>query len=354
MKVKKPQPLLPVSADYAPQWEHSPIYSEPVSGPTWSTMMQDAVIGGAVEELIEETLQDPYELQLEPADPILTEQLEALDMESVWRSALEALWRGFAVHQVTWAFDKGRFNLQQPVLLEHDRIALDVDRVGTILRLLYDNDDGHTRHLDAPGYWLHRHRPNRTAPAGRPRLIACARAYAARDELIKRWGRSIRRNGLPIVVIQHPQALGSDQLAAIKTAVLDLDSSGGLFLPDNVAYTAINPTYAATISVREALGYMDAQIRYAITLSWSQGTVMGRDTVYNAAAESRDRPHIKLVDALRRELSHSSEQLLGPIMRANWGPDAKGRIWWQPTPTPTAEKPTSTTSDSSSETTEEP
>ena len=181
--------------------------------------------------------------------------------------------------------------------------------------------------LTPPGFWLHRHNASASRVPGRSRITEALRAHTARDSLLRMWGRSVKRNGLPIPIVSYPSGWTETELLPIRTALEELDSVAGLCLPETVTVTLQNPTYASTISIAEALHYMDALIRYRITLAWNLGTIVGRDTVYNAAADARDRPQLTLIDLIRRELAKSaSRQLLTPIMRANWGPKAYGLV----------------------------
>jgi|GEM_PF-5542676 len=305
------------------------------------SLLQDAAIGAALEELTELTLAGEWRLSCAPAAPDLLIELDDAGLRQWARYALTALGRGLAVQQARWAPTRRGLRPTAYEAIDPDRIRLHIDAYGSLVGASVDDRPA----LAAPALLIHRHQPDALHPAGRTRISRAYRAYLARTDLITTWGTLIARNGGPAMLLRYPAATPGATLAAYRAELEAATVTGGVMLPDTVEATPVAPSYATTLSVGEALAYMDAQIRHAITLRWSRGTLLGRDTAYNSEAEARAEPHRALIDALRRELADTiTRDLLMPLHRANHGPDATARLDLAPAPdvvTQPARTPTS-------------
>jgi len=314
---------------------------------TYEDMLRDDVVMAALGTLAEDAGQRPMILSDQsahtPGAEVLLDDLRALPLASILTEAAHGLWRGFGVWQTMWRPGKDRLQLDALLDLSPDILTLQLDDSRSVRAMHLHIPPNEPRKIDRAHVWMPRWRGSRANPAGRSILEPAVRLWKVRDAMIRHWGHAVRRYGQPYLLLQYPSGTPSADITAVATAIDNMGADGLMAIPDTFAATIVPPSYAATLSHAEAVQYADARIRNAIMLEWTGGSVLAglRPPSAGAADISSQRTRNR-ADTIAALLCDSlRDDVLTPLARAIWGPNAKGPLPCLLTATPTAQQPPS-------------
>ena len=304
---------------------HPPIYPDPdaYGVDSWAAMLRDPVVSSALECLLDRVADAELTLDPQPGTPPLlaqhlADQLRDADAPAALRRAASAAWRGLAAHEIIWdRGPSGRWRLAALLDLSPDIVALELDDSMTTVGVRLLPTGAQPISVPARRIWLHVHDGDRSHPAGRSLLSPAIRPYTMRSDLLKLWGRATRRSGLPIPIITYPASMSQAQIDALLTSMDTLETDGAAAVPDTVAVQWQMPNYATTVGYAEALAYADSQVRAAIQLDDTRGTVIGRvpsTTVQDTADSTSLTTRVRRI---QRELAASLQaQVIVPLAAA--------------------------------------
>lgn len=352
-------------------YETPPVADNAQQYPQWAEMMRDATVAACVEAITSAILARPWCVRPAAQTPaalavaqFIEENLREIDLEAALETALEALWRGFSAHEITWKYEVFRcsgvqvsgngperlnartpehrsqfFRLAGLADIHPDQIAFELDdqmRITAILSqpppglpLRKGEGNGAPEHLNtrAPErlplekVWLHRRKPSRQHPAGRSLLEPAYRAWRAKDSLLKFWGLALQRFGMPYVIAQIPESSSDGFAESVMNAFYQLRLDGVALLPESVAYQVHNPSSTTVLTFTEAIHYHDAQIRTAILLQFTEGSVMSREYITGEGLRQLARTTAYALQRAARSLCASfTQQVIAPLVAVNFGP----------------------------------
>lgn len=290
--------------------------------PTWNAMMQDAVVNSAVYSIIESILYRPWKLEGDARIVAwLEDQLHRIDLLKVLENSLSALWRGFSVSEIVWQYRNKFFELEGLYDLDTDNLAFLCDNRTLRINAIVNEPQGSQRQiLPLEKVFLFRHKPDRQHPAGRSILDTAYRSYMAKDRILKLWGTSLQRFGLPYVIAQVPTNYPTEATEALIDALYGMQADGISIIPDNVAYQVHTPSYAQTLTMAEAVQYHDTQIRAAILLSYVGGSVLKHDDISSSEAINLENLQIVRQELIAQSLAHEfTKQVIDPLIKCNFG-----------------------------------
>jgi len=237
-------------------YETPPVADNTQQYPNWAEMMKDATVAACVEAIISAILARPWFVRPAAQTPaalavaqFIEENLREIDLEAALETALEALWRGFSVHEITWKYEAFRrsgapvfgkvFRLAGLADIDPDQIAFELDdqmRITAVLskpNLPPERPNARTpERLPLEKVWLHRRKPSRQHPAGRSLLEPAYRAWRAKDNLLKFWGLALQRFGMPYIIAQIPETHSEGFAQSVMHAFYQLRLDGVALLPE--------------------------------------------------------------------------------------------------------------------------
>lgn len=299
---------------------------------SWSEMLTDPTVHYAVSLITESILAQGYDIepaekgrgQLALADTI-KRNLADIDIEGALDDALNALWRGFWCHEITWTYANGKHQLASLAAVDPDQIAIELNDQMKVTAILSRPTAGpqmsKPQRLPADKIWMHINRPGRTRPAGESILENAFRAWSSKNRLLQFWGLSLQRFGMTNIKVTIP----SNTPPAEQTNILNTLYQGrldGVYLcKDSYLVEPWNPTQWANLTFEHSIAYQDAEIVKAIVLFASpsaQGT--GGVHVTGTSIQAEQRATAFRMQRISRALADSfTRQVIHPLCTSNWG-----------------------------------
>lgn len=302
-------PRLPAEFAYPPTAE------VPQHVGSFADMLRDPVVRAALDEIESTALQTRPEAVNELGERFLTDVRLAFSTNTL-RHLLHAYARGFSALALTWAFNESERRQQlvavQPLDTEATGLLFESD--GTLVGVRYQTASTTTSRL-RPHALVHRHRPTDQAPAGRSQLSVAYRPWRAKDLALRYWGQSLKRYGIPLVILKTPSSMTNAEQSALAEAVYDMVGDGVLAISNTIEYEVHNPAYGQTITVAEACHYLDNQIVFALTHRLQSGFVTSDTQVTGAGLQALRGGSAALIQYLQQELLETVDDQLASTWR---------------------------------------
>ena len=249
------------------------------------------------------------------------------DFSRVLLDLLDGIYQPIAAQEIIWGLD-GR--LAVPVDLDwvdparfryttsETGQASGSNNLGEIRLLMADGDTTGER-LWADKFVLHRP-PQR---AGYPWQMGLGRGigwvYTLGAWGLKWWATSTERDAMPFRTAAVADTVSDDDREAIEAGLAALGTQAYAMLPDGVDLT-IHETSSTAERYQLYLGHLDALKSKAVlghtgSADATPGRLGGEDTASGIRQDILEADATALAATIRRDL-------LGPIVRLNWGPDA--------------------------------
>jgi hypothetical protein len=292
-------------------------------------MRIDATIASALEATYAEMLARDWYLAADAKgqqrldDHIMIDELEGVDIRARLKLALLALERGFAVEEITWKYQKGRYALTELADINPDQIGFNVDDQMRMQSVVSIPIGGSEMTLPMSKVWLHRHNPSRRYPAGQSILEAAYRPWYAKDQMLKLWGLQLQKFGMPLFIFQIPDSLGQSTTMALRDAIYNLRVDGVATIPDSVAYQKLDPVPNLGLAFESAIEYHNAEIKRAIRLETNDPAASARSASQGPLLAEQSKTTRYGLTLWAWELCGTfRNQIIAPLIRANLGPDA--------------------------------
>jgi hypothetical protein len=331
-------------------WETPPLYPGE-NAASYADMMTDPTIAYAV-GLIQDAIV-AGEWHLEPADrgdrsslamaEEIRRNLRDIDTEAALHNALDAVWRGFSVQEVTWRYEggmraagteahptgerptiarRGYFRLESLAGIDPDQIALELDEKMRVTAILSKPAGHEPQRVAREKVWLHVNRPSRSRPAGESILEPANRAWAAKNRLLQFWGLSIQRFGMTHMIVRVPANTPPVEQANLLATLYQGRLDGVYLLMEHYTVEVLNPVQWANLTFESSIDYQDAEILKAILFIHNAGghAASGQTYVTGAGLSEQSRATAARLQRISRALARSfSQDVIAPLCKANWG-----------------------------------
>lgn len=311
------------------EWEQPPIQpGENLS--SYADMMLDPQVCYAVSLIKEAILAEHF--QVKPAENAskggaamaldVENNLRDIDIEAALEDALNATWRGFWAHEITWRHGQRQFWLDKLAAIDPDQVTLQLDEHMRVTAVVSKPMSGHAeQRVPNDKLWLHMHRPSRTKPAGESILDAAYRAWSSKNRLLQFWGLSIQRWGMRQWQVTVPANTSPTRQAQILTTAQAGRLDGVYMWPEDVQADALDPVQWANLTYEQAITYQDSEISKAILLLNPPGsTATGQSYVTGQGIDAMNRATAFRLARISRALESSfKRQVIDPLCFANWG-----------------------------------
>jgi phage gp29-like protein len=294
----------------------------------FAEMRRDATIAGCLDALTQAVLARPWYVAPARRDDraavAVAADIEAnlrdLPLETCLDNALEALVYGFTLHEITWRYVGKRFRLHRLGDLAPEQIAFDLDDHMNIVHIRSKPMGFLPKVVPRDKVWLFRHRASRQYPAGRSVLEAVHRAWNAKNHILRFWGTTLQRYGMPLLILTLPANADTQMQAEALDAAQRLQLDGVAILPSGVSYLKEDPPQWHGLSFEAAIHFQESQmVRRLLLALHSQGGT-GQTYVTGDGLLMQARSTSYLLARLSRHLCESfTEEVIRPLVFANYG-----------------------------------
>ena len=323
-------------AAFKETWSQTPI--EPGdNGASYADMLNDPTVAYCI-GLIQDAI-CAGEWHLEPAKKIMSghssadssrsgsmaleieRNLRDIDVEAALHDALDAIWRGFRAHEITWDYRAGRHVLESLAAIDPDQIALELDdrmRVTAVLSKPVGHDP---QRLPREKIWMHVHNPSRTRPAGESVLEPVYRAWSSKNRLLQFWGLSIQRFGMTHMIVRIPANTPPGEQANLLATLYQGRLDGVYLLKEQYTVEVLNPTQWANLTFEAAIDYQDSEIVKGLLYMYQPGgSATGQTYVTGAGLGEQARATAARLQRISRALARSfTMDVIAPLCKSNWG-----------------------------------
>ena len=298
---------------------------------SYAEMLTDPTIASAIESLTSAVLANPHFVQ--PSDDkdriavAIAADVEAnlrdLPTETILQNALTALTSGFFPHEITWEFARAKsrhFWLKSLGDLDTEQVAFDLDERMNIRAYRNQVTGQEERVVPVEKLWLHRHNPSRKYPAGRSILDAAHRPWKAKDNILRFWGQTLQRYGMPLVFVSLPATADANLQSDVMEAIYGMQLDGVCILPAGVGYTIQQPPQWHGLTFEVAVTYQDAQVVRRLLHALDSSGGSGQTYITGEGIKQQMRTTAYLLKRISRQLCESfTDQVIRPLVYANIG-----------------------------------
>jgi phage gp29-like protein len=253
----------------------------------------------------------------EKAAELVQDALERLDIPALLVGLLDALSKGYAVAEILWSTQGGRWLPQDALIREPHWFQFDRE-TGRHLRLYDGSPDGQ----ELPEYKFICHAPR--ILAGIPIMGGLARsalwAWVFKSYALRDWAAFAELYGQPLRLGKYDASATQQDIDVLRRAVMDVGSDAAAVIPDSlkIEFQESTAKTASADLYQRLIEYLDRQVSKAVlgqTLTTDQGSSgsLAQATVHNEVRSD-------LLRADARSLSATLRRgLIGPIVRLNLG-----------------------------------
>ncbi len=250
---------------------------------------------------------------------------------TILEAAMDAFAKGWSVQEKVWYADGPRLWLRAVRPKDPAYFGFDLDEFGNLtgLRLRLPGEDEQL--LPADKFVVYMHRRSYGYPAGRSDLVAAYPHWKAKQTLINAWRVHLERYAMPTVLGKYERGIPVEEQEAVLAALRDIQQHTAVVHPKEIEVSLLGGHVGPSQGFMEAIDHHNREIARAVV-----GQTLTTDEGRRVGSLALGKVHLQVfllqVNALRRELADAvlTEQVLQPLMAANFGPGPNPRVELEP------------------------
>jgi phage gp29-like protein len=252
---------------------------------------------------------------------------------TVLESAMDAFAKGVSIQETVWRADGGRLWLAAVRPKDPAHFGYELDEFGNLEGLRLRLPGEAEQDLPPEKFVVYFYRRDYAHPRGTSDLDAAFPHWKAKQSLLNAWRVHLERYAMPTVLGKYERGLPEPEQQAMLAALRDLQDHTAVIHPKEIEVGLLGGSGAASQAFMEAIDHHNREIARAVvgqTLTTDEGRRVGSLTL--------GKVHLQVlllqVNALRRELADSvlTEQVVRPLVEANFGPGPVPRAVLEPVP----------------------
>ncbi len=256
---------------------------------------------------------------LDMAKAVETDILENDDFPDLVKDAMDALGKGYSVHEIMWdtkstPWKPGRIIFRDPRWFEYDKLT------GKTL-LMRDGMGTELLPLPERKFIVHEPHLKTGLPIRGGLALPMALYFLIKYYDITAWTAFVDRYGMPIRVGKYGRNATDKDIATLKSAIAHLGEDVGAVIPDSMIIEIIeNKSSGNTQLFEKMANWIDKQVSKLVlgqTMTADDGSSRSQAEVHNDVRQD-------ILEADARQLEKTiNRHLIKPYIDLNWGPQEK-------------------------------
>lgn len=250
---------------------------------------------------------------------------------AILEAAMDAFAKGWSVQEKVWEADGPRLWLRAVRPKDPAFFGFDLDEFGNLQGLRLTLPGEAEQLLPADKFVVYLHRRSYGYPAGKSDLVAAYPHWRAKQSLLTAWRVHLERYAMPTVLGKYERGIPVEEQEAVLAALRDIQQHTAVIHPREIEVSLLAGITGPSQGFMEAIDHHNREIARAVV-----GQTLTTDEGRRVGSLALGKVHLQVfllqVNALRRELADSvlTEQVLQPLMAANFGPGPNPRIELEP------------------------